>query len=136
MKPKRLWEEESPRFAYQTGFTDENPQSVTVTFTQKYKYLGKTEPLGQHSGLGHRQAAFMVFHTMGHVCPSHTAKTLFRRLIQEILPCRKKYMKDQSKMPLCSTKQQPAVSQCLSIFILTQGRAYTHAHILHDQSGL
>lgn len=48
MKPKRLWEEESPRFAYQTGFTDENPQSVTVTFTQKYKYLGKTKPLGQH----------------------------------------------------------------------------------------
>ena len=25
---------------------------------------------GQHGGLGHRQAALMIVHTVGHVCPS------------------------------------------------------------------
>lgn len=46
MKPKRLWEEESPRFAYQTGFTDESPLSVTVTFTQKYMNTQRRQRLG------------------------------------------------------------------------------------------
>lgn len=31
LKPKRLRVQESPRFAHQTGFTDESPLSVTVT---------------------------------------------------------------------------------------------------------
>lgn len=59
-KPKRLWEEESPRFAYQTGFTHESPQSVAVTFTQRYKYSGKTGPLGRHGQLLHTAESRVV----------------------------------------------------------------------------
>lgn len=64
-----------------------NQYNTTTCFCAHLCLAGRWQ--GQHSGLGHRQAALMIFHTMGHVCPSHTAKTLFRRLIQENPLCRK-----------------------------------------------